>query len=135
VILKRPTTVIDRHPQAATYLSIATFVSIARWRHVPNSFRLSNRVERQLKRSPGIVAYSLVVDLPRRRFWTYTVWSDPAAVPAFTQSEPHATAGERFRDWAGEERGIRRVGIGRPEAGLGRGVRTPEGADVLLLQA
>ena len=51
---------------------------------------------------PGIVAYSLAVDLPRRHFWTYTVWSDPTAVPAFIKAEPHATAVKRFHDWAGE---------------------------------
>jgi hypothetical protein len=52
MILKRPTTVIDRHPQAVTYLSIATFVPIARWQHL-SSFKLSNQVEGQLKKSPG----------------------------------------------------------------------------------
>jgi hypothetical protein len=63
---------------------------------------LSNQVEKQLKKSPGIVAYSLAVDLPRRHFWTYSVWSDPDAVPAFTKALPHATAVEKFKDWAGE---------------------------------
>jgi hypothetical protein len=63
---------------------------------------VSTQVEKQLKKSPGIVAYSLAVDFLRRHFWTYTVWSDQAAVPAFTKSAPHSVAVERFRDWAGE---------------------------------
>ena len=79
-----------------------TFVPIARWRDVLSSFKLSNQVEAQLKASPGIIAYSLAVNPLRRHFWTYSVWSNRTAVAAFTRIEPHATAIERFKDWAGE---------------------------------
>jgi hypothetical protein len=102
MIIKRPVTVVQREPNAESYLAVATFVPIARWRYILSSFRLSDQVEKQLKKSPGIVAYSLAVDLPRRHFWTYSVWSDPDAVPAFTKALPHATAVEKFKDWAGE---------------------------------
>ncbi len=102
MILKRPTVVVSNSTPADKYLAVATFVPIAHWRHVLGSFRLSNRVEQQLKKTPGVIAYSLAVDLPRRHFWTLTVWSDPAAVAAFTSSEPHATAVEKFKTWAGK---------------------------------
>ena len=102
MIVKRPAVVVDRNPQSETFLSIVTFVPIARWRDVLSSFKLSNQVEVQLRRSSGIVAYSLAVNPLRRHFWTYSVWSDRTAVPAFTRTEPHATAIERFKDWAGE---------------------------------
>ena len=53
MIVKRPAVVVDRNPQSETFLSIATFVPIARWRDVLSSFKLSNQVEVQLRRSSG----------------------------------------------------------------------------------
>src|SRR5688572_8325037 len=102
MLLKRPAVVIDRAPKSETFVSIVTFVPIARWRNVMGSFKLSNRVEGQIKKSPGIVAYSLATNPLRRHFWTYSIWSDMASARAFTRAEPHATAIERFKDWAGE---------------------------------
>jgi quinol monooxygenase YgiN len=102
MIIKKPAIVIDREPQSRTFHCVATFVPIARWRDVWSSFRLSNQVEAQIRRTPGIVAYSLAVNPLRRHFWTYSVWTDAAAIPAFTKSEPHTTAVERFKDWAGQ---------------------------------
>ena len=68
MIIKRPPVVIDRDPKSETFVSIATFVPIARWRDVISSFKLSNQVEGQLRKSPGIVAYSLAVNPWRRHF-------------------------------------------------------------------
>ncbi|MPZ23945.1 MAG: hypothetical protein GEU28_10475 [Dehalococcoidia bacterium] len=101
MIIKRPTVVINANPSSNGFLSVATFLPITRWRDVISSFRMSNRVEAQLKKSPGIVAYSLAVDPLPRHFWTYSIWEDRASMSAFNAAEPHATAVRRFADWAG----------------------------------
>lgn len=101
MIIKRPPIVIDKNAQSTSFIAIVTFVPIACWRHVQSSFKLSNQVEAQLRRSPGIVSYSLAVNPLQRHFWTYSLWIDRSSAQAFTREEPHATAVENFKDWAG----------------------------------
>ena len=102
MIIKRPAVILDRDPGAQTYFAAATFLPLSRWRDIYVFFRLSNRTEGQLKRTPGIVAYSLATDPLHRHFWTYSVWKDRAAVPGFVKAEPHATAVAKFQALAGE---------------------------------
>ena len=100
MILKRPAVSVDRNSASESLVSVATYVPIKRWIDVPKAFRLSSRVEKQLRQSDGIVTYSLAINPLRRQFWTYSVWSDHAAMKAFVAGQPHATAIERYREWA-----------------------------------
>jgi hypothetical protein len=102
MILKRPPVTINEAPDAISFISIATYLPLLRWRDVVAFMRQSNAVERQLKQSAGVVRYSLAVDILRHKFWTYSVWSDREAVSDFVRAEPHATAVKRFESWAGE---------------------------------
>ena len=57
--------------------------------------RLSNRIAAQLKTTPGVVRFSLRTNLPRREFWTLSVWQEPgaaAAIEDFIHSGAHAAA-------------------------------------------
>ena len=100
MILKRPTTVVNRAAPEGRFVGAATYLPIRRWRDVLSAFRLSNRVESQLKQSEGIVSYSLAVDPLRRHFWTCSLWTEEAAMKAFVADEPHATAVRNFAEWA-----------------------------------
>ncbi len=51
---------------------------------------------------PGLVRHAVKADLPRRHFWTFTVWKTREAVNSFVSSEPHETAVKKFHQWAGE---------------------------------
>jgi hypothetical protein len=98
MILKRPVITVDRNPKADGFVAIATYIPIARWRDVPKAARLGSRVEAQIERSPGAIAYSLAVNLLWRQFWTLSVWADRSSAEAFTRAEPHATALARFAE-------------------------------------
>ncbi|HEX5481015.1 MAG TPA: hypothetical protein VFZ08_00145 [Terriglobia bacterium] len=82
-------------------LCIATFLPLKSWRDLIPFFRMSLRIERQLKRSPALVRYSLRTDLPHKRFWTLSLWNERGGVNTFVSAEPHATAVRRFEKWAG----------------------------------
>ncbi len=62
---------------------------------------MSLRVANQVKKMQGLVRYALKAHLPRRHFWTFTVWKDRNSVNAFVTSEPHNTAVRKFTKWAG----------------------------------
>lgn len=83
------------------FLCIATFLPVRSWRHVVPFIRLSMRIEGQLKQSPGIVRYGLKTNLPKKHFWTLSVWSERMAVRDFVEMEPHQIAVQKFEQWAG----------------------------------
>ncbi len=80
----------------------ATVLPLRRYRDIPAFLSLSTRVAKQVKRSDGAVRYALNTDLRRRRFWTVSAWRDRAAMRAFVQAEPHATAVKKFAGWAAD---------------------------------
>jgi hypothetical protein len=92
----------DRQPSSyvvvATYLPLRSF-----WKVIP-FFRLSNKVEAQLRASRGIVRYSLRTNIPRKRFWTLSVWTNREDMALFSRSEPHRTAMKKFYEWGGRIR-------------------------------
>jgi hypothetical protein len=83
-------------------ICIATFLPVRRWMDIIAFLQMSFRVERQLKELQGVVRYGLRVDIPRKYFWTFSVWKDRASVNAFVAADPHATAVGKFQHWAGE---------------------------------
>ena len=92
MILKRPAIVLDKHPRGESFQAVATYIPIRTWRGVFKSFGLSKQVEKQLKQTPGIIAYSLAVNPLRKQFWTYSVWTDLSSMATFSKTEPHAGA-------------------------------------------
>ncbi len=84
------------------FTSVATYLPVRKWRHVVSFFRMSGRVEQQLRRTDGVVRYGLKTDFLHKRFWTYSVWKNRDAIRPFISAEPHATAVKKFAEWAGE---------------------------------
>lgn len=82
-------------------LCIATFLPLKKWKYLLPFLRMSLRVEKQIKRSPALVRYSLRTDLPHKHFWTLSVWNERGGMNTFVSAEPHATAVRRFEQWAG----------------------------------
>lgn len=85
----------------ADYLHVATLLPIRRWRSVPQFLLLSNQVRTQVRAMPGLIAEAVTADLPRRFFYTYTIWRDRAAMRDFLNQGPHAEAMRRFDGWRG----------------------------------
>ncbi|MGH9325090.1 MAG: hypothetical protein ACRD2B_00160 [Terriglobia bacterium] len=87
--------------EAQNFLYIATFLPVRRWRFVLPFIQLSMQIEKQVRQSPGLLRYGLKTNLPRKHFWTLSVWTHRAEVSSFVDSEPHATAVKQFERWAG----------------------------------
>lgn len=59
------------------------------------------RSERQVRRSPGFEAGSLLPDR-RRTFWTLTLWADGASMRDFMASGAHRIVMPKLFDWCDE---------------------------------
>ena len=72
------------------YVTMASRLTLAKYRSIPRFLRATMAIRRQLARSEGLVGYSLKTDLPHKTFFTYYAWVDDASVQRFARSDPHA---------------------------------------------
>ncbi len=84
------------------YLCVATFLPVRGWMNVIPFLQMSSRIQEQLGRSEGVVRYGVRTDIPRKRFWTLSVWTDEKLMRTFVKAEPHLAAIKKFESWAGE---------------------------------
>ena len=80
-------------------IACATYFPLRHWWDLLSFFRMSNRVQRQLDQTPGVIKYALrlrLTDLLRKRYYTYSIWADRASLNAFMRVEPHVTPVHRL---------------------------------------
>lgn len=82
-------------------LCVATYLPVRQWRSVIPFIRMSFRIEKQVRQSPGLVRYGLRTNLPRKQFWTLSVWEGRKPMMGFVSAQPHQTAVKNFEQWAG----------------------------------
>jgi len=63
------------------FLVVATYLPVRRYRNVISFLRLSGKVEAQLRASKGAIRHALRTDIPHKRFWTVSVWSNDEGCP------------------------------------------------------
>ena len=90
---------MDQSSSTSEFVCAATFFPVRRWLDVIRFLRASFGVQRQLKETSGLVRYGLRTDFIRKRYWTFSVWTDQTSLDAFLQAEPHAAAMRRMHQW------------------------------------
>lgn len=76
----------------------ASRLPVTSWRAFVALTRASFAVRAQLRRSPGVVAFTLIADVRRRTLWTASAWRSTEAMSAFVSTEPHRSV---MRTYAG----------------------------------
>lgn len=82
-------------PGEGPFLCVATYLPLAKWRHLFKFIGLSNRVSAQMKKTPGVVRFGLRANLLGNEFWTCSVWRAEGAefaVQDFTEAGSHRDA-------------------------------------------
>ncbi len=90
---------VDQAGSATKFICVATFFPARRWLDVIPFLRMSSRVQKQLKGTSGLVRFGLRTSFVRKRYWTYSVWTDRASLDAFLRTDPHVTAMRRLSQW------------------------------------
>ena len=97
-------------PGAGPFLHIGTYLPMKRYRDIPAFVQLSERVNQQLRQTPGVVRVGVAARLLSRQFWTCSIWqaSDEETIQDFVHSGPHAEAIRKAAKWSTGAEGFAR---------------------------
>lgn len=79
------------------YLVMASRPPLKSYLWVPQFMRLTMAVRRQLATAEGLIGYSLTTELPGKRFFTLSAWTDSEHLDAFVRAMPHLDVMRRLR--------------------------------------
>ena len=77
------------HPPVDDVVVFASRLPVPSWWAFVALTWASLAVRAQLRRSPGLVAFTLVADVRRRTLWTASAWCSADEMGAFVAGEPH----------------------------------------------
>lgn len=72
------------------YVAMATFIELRSIRNLPRFEWHTQRVHRQLGRTPGLIGYSFRGQFPLR-YWTLSAWESGRALNGFVKAGSHRT--------------------------------------------
>jgi hypothetical protein len=79
---------IDPQPDGE-YLALATYIQLRSVWGLPRFEWYTQRVHRQLGRTPGLLGYSFRGTFPKK-YWTLSAWQTPRHLLDFIRTMPHA---------------------------------------------
>lgn len=85
----QPWTTVAEPPDDATVHVMATKLRLRRYRHIPGFMRMAQRIFGQLKKTPGLLAYSLDAKPAAKTFYTLSTWTSPSELGRFNRTDPH----------------------------------------------
>jgi hypothetical protein len=72
------------------YLVLLSELPLKRFRDLGAFLFYTWRIQGQLRRSPGLLGYSLLAHILQRQFWTLSGWEGEAALQQFVVEPPHS---------------------------------------------
>ena len=88
-------------------LVLLTYLPLARHGRIPGFLLHTMRIRAQLRRSRGLIGYSLRAEPMAKRFWTLSAWQDEASLQDFVPAHPHARTMTALTPHMGATRFIR----------------------------
>ena len=85
----KPWVTVHRPDPAQEYLVLLSELPLRRWRDLGAFLCYTWRIQGQLRRTPGVLGYSLLARIRKRQFWTLSVWEGEAALHQFVVENPH----------------------------------------------
>ena len=86
-----------------TYVHAATSLQLASWRYLFAFFRLSGKVQKRLRDTPGYATHGVRADFFRLTFRTYSIYESREALQDLIYSPEHAEAMAKMGEWSGPE--------------------------------
>ena len=80
------------------YLGFTSRFFVTSVRTLPAFFAQSQRIRKQASAAPGVIGWSLAVDLPKLEFFTLSAWEDESRLRDFVAAAPHHDVFSKFAD-------------------------------------
>jgi heme-degrading monooxygenase HmoA len=84
-----PWATLRRAEPGREYVALLSELYLDSVRTMPAFFSYSGKIQAQLKRSPGLIGFSLNAHVFRKKFWTLSVWESDEAIALFVHEKPH----------------------------------------------
>jgi heme-degrading monooxygenase HmoA len=72
------------------YVILLSYLPLRHGWQIPQFLLHTARIMAQLRRSKGLLGFSLRAELLAKRFWTLSAWQNEAALQAFVRAQPHS---------------------------------------------
>lgn len=72
------------------YLALISYLPLRHFRAIPDFFRFTIQIRRQLKITPGVIGYTIEAKPFSRKFWTLSAWEDQQSLNNFVRQIPHS---------------------------------------------
>src|SRR5215510_5190993 len=87
-----PWTTLAQADSNREYFALLSYLPLKKYRAIPSFFRFTFQIQKQLRKTPGIIGYSLRAKPLSRNFWTLSAWTDERMLMEFVTRIPHAQA-------------------------------------------
>jgi quinol monooxygenase YgiN len=72
------------------YVVLLSYLPLKSGKRIPGFLLRTAHIRAQLRRSSGLLGYSLRAELTAKRFWTLSAWQDEASLRDFVHAHHHA---------------------------------------------
>ena len=96
MILSFPWQTLVTPKTGSSYVALLGVVSLSGLRILPTFLRLGFQIERQLKRSPGVVGFRTGASITDLSFYHLSAWTSSEAIQDFVGTAPHGPAVEQL---------------------------------------
>jgi hypothetical protein len=84
------------------YVALLSYLPVNTYWAIPRLMKFSLETIGQLKKTPGVIGYSLAAELTRRTFWTLSAWQDQQSLMDFVEAIPHSEIMKKLIPYMGK---------------------------------
>lgn len=103
----KPWVTFRRPDPEGEYLVLLSALPLKRFRDLGVFLLYTWRIQGQLRRTPGLLGYSLRARIFQRQFWTLSVWEEEAALQQFVVENPHGQVMRALQQKMGQTHFVR----------------------------
>jgi hypothetical protein len=82
--------------------AMLTYLPLKHWRDTPLFISYIMRIYMQLRKTPGLIGFSMRANPLRKNYWTLSLWEGEEVVGTYIHTAPHATIMHKMHSKMGQ---------------------------------
>jgi Domain of unknown function (DUF3291) len=83
------------------YVALLSYLPLRKYGKIPAFFRYTLQIQGQLRKTAGVIGYTMRARILSRNFWTLSVWENERALIDFVGKAPHREAMKTISPYMG----------------------------------